>query len=157
MSITSYQLVQGVSLAVLNANVQTQIGLGFQPFGNPMVEIFNGVSVYQQPMTMGTPQAASASVSLATGTAVNTVGGTTLAAAAIVSADIVRGGVQVAAFTDTTDTASNIIAQLPSATIGQASRARILNVTLFAQTVAAGAGVTLAGKPFIVAPKPIQR
>lgn len=79
-------------------------------------------------------------------TAVNTVGNTVLPAAAVDGDLISRGGTQTAAFTDTTDTAVNIIAALlPNAPIGTSWYVDILNTTTFPETVAPGAGVTFLG------------
>lgn len=77
-------------------------------------------------------------------TAITTVGAGTLTAAAIVTRLITRSG-SVAAFTDTTDTAAAIVAALPNAFIGQSFQIEIINNTNFAETVAAGTGVTLSG------------
>jgi hypothetical protein len=75
-------------------------------------------------------------------TAITTVGAGVLTAAGIVGGLITRTG-PVAAFTDTTDTAANIVAAIPSAFIGQSFRLSIKNGTAFAETLAAGFGVTL--------------
>ncbi len=76
--------------------------------------------------------------------AVAAAAGTTLTAAQIAGQLITRSGA-TAAFTDTTDTAANIIAALPNAQVGQSFEATIVNATAFPQTLAAGAGVTLSG------------
>lgn len=69
---------------------------------------------------------------------------TTLLAANIANGVIMRDNAG-ADFTDTTDTATNILAAIPSATIGTAFSLRIINTTQYTQTIAAGAGVTLNG------------
>jgi hypothetical protein len=79
-------------------------------------------------------------------TALNTVGGDILTAAAIVGRIITRGGAQSGnAFTDTTDTAANIVAAVPGAFAGLSFNIRIINNTNAQQTIAAGTGVTLTG------------
>lgn len=83
-------------------------------------------------------------------TAVTATVGTTLAGAAIVGGQITRTG-PTAAFTDTTDTAANIIAAMNSQTIGNAWHLVIVNDTAFAETLAAGSGVTLSGETIVPA------
>ncbi len=84
----------------------------------------------------------------ANNTAVTTVGAATLTAAQIVGGVITRSG-SVAAYTDTTDTATAIIAALVGAVIGQTFWLRIVNTVAFAQTLAGGTGVTLSGNTII--------
>lgn len=83
-------------------------------------------------------------------TALATVGAGTLTGAAIAGQLITRSG-SVAAFTDTTDTAVAIVAAVPGAVVGQAFYLAINNTTAFAETLAAGAGVTLTGNIVIPA------
>lgn len=75
-------------------------------------------------------------------TPITTVGNGTLTAASLIGGQVLRTG-PVAAFTDTTDTAVNIVAALPSFVANQTFIIRIKNATAFTQTIAAGAGVTL--------------
>jgi hypothetical protein len=76
-------------------------------------------------------------------TNITTVGNGTLTAAALVGDIIVRTG-PTGAFTDTTDTAANIIAAFPSgAPLNVANEVLIKNATAFPMTIAAGTGVTL--------------
>lgn len=79
-----------------------------------------------------------------TNSAVTTVGAATLTAAQINGGIITRSG-SVAAYTDTTDTAANIIAGIPGAGVGTAYLMEINNTVGFTETLAAGTGVTLAG------------
>lgn len=74
-------------------------------------------------------------------TSITTVGNGVLTAAGIVSGIISRSG-PVAAYTDTTDTAAAIYAASGSVT-GETFYVRIKNTTAFAETLAAGTGVTL--------------
>lgn len=74
----------------------------------------------------------------------NTDGTGTLAAAALVGGYIVRTG-ETTAFTDTTDTATAIVAALPSVSPGFAFELSIKNTVAFAGTLSAGTDVTLAG------------
>lgn len=77
--------------------------------------------------------------------AIATVGAGVLTAAALVSGVILRSG-PTAAYIDTTDTATAIIAALgDSAVVGQSFDFSHVNGVAFACTVAAGVGVTLAG------------
>lgn len=75
-------------------------------------------------------------------TPITTVGNGTLTAAGLVGGEIVRSG-PVAAFSDATDTAVNIIAALPGAVVGSSFSILIKNSTAFTQTITAGTGVTL--------------
>jgi hypothetical protein len=78
-------------------------------------------------------------------TAITTAGAGTLTAAALVGGVITRSG-PTASYTDTTDSAANIIAALPAgAAVGFSWELSIENQTAFAQTIAAGTGVTLSG------------
>jgi len=75
-----------------------------------------------------------------------TVGAATLSAAALVGGVITRSG-STADYTDTTPTATAIIDALPiPAVIGQSWELLIKNTVAFAETLAAGTGVTLAGQ-----------
>lgn len=82
-------------------------------------------------------------------TAITTVGNGILTAAALVGGLITRTG-PVAAFSDTTASAALIVAAIPGAFVGQSFPVTIKNGTAFAQTLLAGAGVTLP--PTIVIP-----
>lgn len=75
-------------------------------------------------------------------TAITTVGNGTLTAAGLVGGLIVRSG-SVANYSDTTDTAVNIIAGLPGFILNSTFLIRIKNNTAFTQTLLAGTGVTL--------------
>lgn len=81
---------------------------------------------------------------LVANTALSTVGAGTLTAAAITGGLITRSG-STSAFTDTSDTAANIIAALPNAQVGQSFPLEITNTTAFPETIAGGAGVTVSG------------
>ena len=84
----------------------------------------------------------------ATNTAITTVGAGTLTAAGIVGQLITRSG-STAAFTDTTATAAGIVAAITDPVVGQAFWLTIKNTTAFAETLAGGVGVTLAGNLII--------
>lgn len=77
-------------------------------------------------------------------TVISTVGNGTLTAAALVGGQINRSG-PTAAYTDTTDTAANIVAALPAFVAGEEFRVVLKNATIYSQTIAAGTGVTLPG------------
>lgn len=77
-------------------------------------------------------------------TVISTVGNGTLTAAALVGGQINRSG-PTSAFTDTTDTAANVIAALPGFAVGIQFYVVFKNATIYPQTIAAGAGVTLPG------------
>jgi len=76
--------------------------------------------------------------------------GSVLSAASMLTCAIVRSG-PTAAFTDTTDTAASILASLPGAVENAGYDLTISNTTNYAQTIAAGTGVTLIGDA-VVAP-----
>lgn len=75
-------------------------------------------------------------------TTITTVGNGTLTAAGLVGGEIVRSG-PVAAFSDTTATAAQIVAALPGLVIGSSFNILIKNSTQYTQTIVAGTGVTL--------------
>lgn len=77
-----------------------------------------------------------------TNTALTTVGNGTLTAAAMLGGTITRSG-PVAAYTDTTATAAQIITAVGIFSLGGTFPVTIKNATAFTQTLAAGAGVTL--------------
>ena len=82
-------------------------------------------------------------------TTISTVGAGVLTAAALVGGVISRTG-PVAGYTDTTDTATNIIAAIPNAQVGTSFKVRILNTVAFAATApTAGTGVTITGAPYV--------
>lgn len=83
-------------------------------------------------------------------TSITTVGNGTLTGAAIAGGVITRSG-SVAAYTDTTDTAALIVAAISNAFVGQSFFVRIKNSTAFAETLAAGSGVTFSGVVIIPA------
>lgn len=78
-------------------------------------------------------------------TALNTVGAGTITAAGIAGMLTTRGGAQAgAAFTDTSDTAANIIAAIPGAALLQSFEWTYQNNTNGLATLTGGTGVTLA-------------
>lgn len=76
-------------------------------------------------------------------TAVTTVGAATLTAAAFVGGVIIRSG-STGAYSDTTPTATQILALIANPQIGSTFRLRIVNTVAFIETILAGTGVTLA-------------
>lgn len=78
-------------------------------------------------------------------TDVGTVGNGTLTGSAIAAGIITRSG-PTAAYSDTTDTATNIAAAKPNAVVGMSWPLVIKNTVAFRQTLAAGVGVTLLGQ-----------
>lgn len=77
-----------------------------------------------------------------TSTAITTVGNGVLTAAGLVGGQIVRTG-PVAAYSDATDTAANIVAALPGGLAAGSFSTLIKNATAYTQTITAGTGVTL--------------
>lgn len=78
-----------------------------------------------------------------TNTAITTVGAGVLTGAALNGGLISRTG-PVAAYTDTTDTAANIVTALGGFEAADQFQVRIKNATAFPQTLAAGASVTMS-------------
>lgn len=106
------------------------------------------LSGVQNPTTTGAIAAlAAAGTSSLIFTALTTVGAGTITAAGIVGKATNRGGAQVgAAFTDTTDTAANIIALLPASDgVGTAFQYTYVNNTNAVATLTGGTGVTVSG------------
>lgn len=81
-------------------------------------------------------------------TAITTVGAGTLTGAALAGTVVTRSG-PTAAYTDTTDTAANILAALTSANIGESFEVTIKNTVAFDCTLAGGTGMTLSGQTII--------
>ena len=80
-----------------------------------------------------------------TNTNITTVGNGTITAASLVGLLATRSG-PTSGFTDTTDTAANIISAMPSAAvIGDAFVVYYANTTAFPATLAAGSGVSFVG------------
>jgi hypothetical protein len=81
-------------------------------------------------------------------TAISTVGAGTLTAAALAGGVITRSG-STAAYTDTTDTAANIIAAMTDQAVNSSFTCEIRNTVAFAETLSGGTGVTLSGNTII--------
>lgn len=82
--------------------------------------------------------------------AISTAGNGTLTAAGIVGGLIMRTG-PTGAYSDTTDTAANIIAALDDPAVGDSWEFSLVNGVAFADTIVAGVGVTLAGTTAVTA------
>ena len=82
-------------------------------------------------------------------TNISTVGAATIPAAAIAGTQIARTGVQTGAFTDTTDTAANIVTANGPFVLNDTFVVTIKNLTLFQETIAGGTGVTVGGTTII--------
>lgn len=91
--------------------------------------------VEEAPLYINTPEVV---------TALTTVGAGTITGAGIAGGVTSRTG-STGAFTDTTDTAANIIAAQPNARIGQSWEYTYRNNTLGAATITGGSGVTVSG------------
>lgn len=79
-------------------------------------------------------------------TSLSTVGAGTITGAGIAGALVVRSGAQSAtAFTDTTDTAADIIAAMPNAHVAQSFEFIYQNTTNAPATITGGTGVTVSG------------
>ena len=83
-------------------------------------------------------------------TANATVSNATLTAASLVGGVITRSG-SIAAYSDTTDTATAIVAAIANAQVGTSFDLTIINTVAFAETIVAGTGVTLAGTTTLAA------
>ena len=81
-----------------------------------------------------------------TATAVTAGTGATLSAAALAGGVILRSG-PTSAFTDTTDTAADMLAALAASqrVVGQSFETMVVNTSAAAMTIAAGSGVSFAG------------
>lgn len=78
-------------------------------------------------------------------TPVNTVGAATLTAISLISGFLARGGAQLSTpFTDTTDTANNIITAITGAAIGDSNEFSYQNLTNAVATLTGGSGVTVS-------------
>lgn len=101
-----------------------------QIFSTPQGALVNGGIVGRIPQTI-----------------VGTFGAATLSAAGMVNGSITRTGIQTAPFTDTTDTAANLIAAVPGYQIDATFTMRIHNGTSggHVETIAGGSGVAISG------------
>lgn len=81
-------------------------------------------------------------------TTISTVGAGTLTAAALTGGIVNRTG-STAAYSDTTDTAVNIIAAMPNQNVGTSQIVHIENTVAFPETISAGAGVTVSGNAVV--------
>lgn len=79
-----------------------------------------------------------------TNTAITTAGNGTLTAAGLVGGVITRSGPS-SAFTDTTATATQIVAAINNPQVGQGWYVEVVNTTAFPQTFSGGTGVTVSG------------
>lgn len=105
--------------------------------------------VFRNLTVLGTLDAPNLNQTAITTTAITTIGAGVLTAAALVGGQIVRTG-PVAAYSDTTDTAANIVAAITNYQVGQTFFIRIKNATAFTQTIVAGTGITLP--PTVIIP-----
>lgn len=83
-------------------------------------------------------------------TSISTAGAGVLTAAGMVGGYILRTGPS-GAYTDTTDTATALVAAIPGCKVGTTFELTILNGVAYVCTVAAGTGVTLTGTTAIAA------
>ncbi|MHB8272531.1 hypothetical protein [Bradyrhizobium sp.] len=86
-------------------------------------------------------------------TALTTVGAGTLTAALMATGTIVRGGTQIAAFADTTDSVANIIAGLSplGLAVGASQKLLYVNNTIFPATITGASSVTITGQAVVPA------
>ncbi len=111
--------------------------------GNELVSIDAGGATVLSTYTRSIADLNGAGVSTdITNTAITTVGNGTLTAAGLIGGLITRTG-PVAAYTDTTATAAQIVTAIGSFVSGATFQVEIKNGTAFLQTIAAGTGVTL--------------
>lgn len=122
------------------STVNLQTGDGWTHLNN--LETLQNVQVDGNLTVLGTITGATNSLDTAVVTTITTVGNGTLTAVGIAGGYINRSG-PVAAFSDATDSAANIVAQFPGAPIGSTLVFTLKNTTAFMETVTAGAGVTL--------------
>lgn len=140
----------GSPVVILAQGTDANISLNLIPKGTGNVELnggngnllgnnatFNG-EVAAQAIQSNTPVIDNEVVGSLT-----TVGNGTITAALLQGLIVSRGGSQTGAFTDTTDTAANIISAFGGNT--GTVRVRIINNTADTQTIAGGSGVTISG------------
>lgn len=129
--------------------VQSSYGAGAQLqttlTGSELVDIDNGGAVkVRAPASAFANLSGSGVTTDITATSITTNVGTTLPAAAMLGGLIVRSG-PTASYTDTTDTAANILAAIGTFVAGSTFFVNFKNFTAFTQTISAGAGVTMPG------------
>lgn len=116
----------------------SQGSVGFQP-ANTITPFTAGAGITVSGTTIHNP-----TVIKGVATAITTVGAGTLTAAAMANGLIARSG-PTAAYNDTTDTATAILATMTSPRIGDGFEFTIQNGVAYAGTMVAGSGITLAG------------
>lgn len=103
-----------------------------------------GISTTFVPTTASSPNAAI--------TTISTVGAGTITGAALAGGTVTRAGTQIAAFSDTLDTAANIFSQFPGFGVNSALKVVIRNTTSFNETIVGTTNVTASG-PLIIPPQ----
>jgi hypothetical protein len=159
-------LIFSGNLAVLNgSSMSLKNGANFTTAaGSSLTLTYNGTNWTETGRSEKTPNPASVTTLTATGQITSsgliagatsvasntTVGNSTLTAAKMLTGNILRSG-STAPYTDTTDTATNILASIPNAVAGVGYELTIANTVAFTETLAAGTGVTLSGTTAIAA------
>jgi hypothetical protein len=159
-------LIFSGNLTVLNgSSMSLKNGANFTTSaGSSLTLTYNGTNWTETGRSEKTPNPASVTTLTATGQITSsgliagatsvasntTVGNSTLTAAKMLTGNILRSG-STAPYTDTTDTATNILASIPNAVAGVGYELTIANTVAFTETLAAGTGVTLSGTTAIAA------
>lgn len=120
------------SSSIIPANSVSEFLVSISSDGTSAV--FN--HIFSAPLTDMNPEAA---------VALNTVGAATITGQGIATQITARGGTQTAIFTDTTDTAANIIAAQPNVHVGSSWEWTYVNDTVFPATIGLSTGVTATG------------
>jgi hypothetical protein len=130
-------LVAGAGVTLLGPTIVPPNSAGLFLVTHPATNAVSIRGLAMVPLSPAMPEVA---------TALDTVGAGVITAAGIAGGVTVRGGAQSATpFTDTTDTAANIVAAQPNARIGQSWEWSYRNNTDADATLAGGAGVTVSG------------
>lgn len=150
------EVVYTTNKVITNAGTNPVVGFALDAASanNDLIRVFCIPQSYQSAQVIadiaGLQNALDALGSGATqiNTALTTVGAGTLLAAAIIGGNITRTG-STAAFTDTTDTAANIVAALPNLTVNESFYFKYYNHTAFQATITGGTGVTVSGQTLV--------
>jgi len=119
--------------------------------GTPVVSIdqYGNLTIKGSLTSNGVTQGSSSSNISGLPASITNTTGTTLPASDMINGAIIRTG-PTSAFSDTTDTAANIIASFgPSPPVGSSYQFALINQTDYSDTLIAGAGVTIAGSGII--------
>jgi len=129
------------------SNDLLSVGVDGTPVGS--IDQYGNLTIKGSITSNGVTQGSSSSNISGLPASITNTTGTTLPASDMINGAIIRTG-PTSDFSDTTDTAANIIASFgPSPPVGSSYQFVLINQTAYSDTLIAGAGVTIAGSGII--------